>query len=141
MSALEQLAAMECEECGGKGIIGFIGYPCPSKCISCNGSGALVLGLRQECTTCKYRQGSLNCPDCKGRTWTVVPEAEAFLVMWNFCTCRAWQVLRVADTTTIVEVAEDSFLNSPIVHTCIIATTEGNDANALADAIMQAVSR
>ena len=144
MSALEELAAMVCEECGGKGIIGFIGYPCPSKCISCNGTGALVPGLRKPCpgyfSAIKgqwLRCEGATCAHCGGRTWLPVSEAEAFLVMWNYCICRAWQVLRVADTTMIVEIVEDSFLNSPIVHVRIIATAEGTDAQALADAIMQ----
>jgi len=156
MTKLEELAALPCKECGGKG------FPDAAQlwhvvdfCRSCNGTGALVPGLRKPCLDeeCQKNKGyvawtgapycpegdtqMVKHPECDGRLWTVVSEAEAFLVMWNYCICRAWQVLRVADTTMIVEIVEDSFLNSPIVHVRIIATAEGTDAQALADAIMQ----
>lgn len=134
MSALEQLAAMECEECGGKGIIGFIGYPCPSKCISCNGTGALVPGLRQKCPYgCYERVMQVSsdsgqkwthkvCDVCGDKRWTVVPEAEAFLVMAQWCSSHSYIV---------------AFWPEPKSYVTVRQEVLGTDAESLAAAIIK----
>ncbi len=82
-SYVQILAEAKCPECDGNGIKAYsdFGGDCPT----CNGTGALVLGLRRECTV-KWgtpEQGTHQdyCTYCQGRGWVLIPEAEQMGVL------------------------------------------------------------
>ena len=142
MSKLQQLAAktVVCPGCGGKGQVA---YPWFAPCPTCKGKGqvALIERLRLGCPSC-YNSGKRLrfgeplgdgiCWHCNGKGWTGVSEAKAVMVLIQWCIARGWPVTfecAVEDLPPQVVVqAEDT-----------LGVAEGNDANALADAIMQVV--
>jgi len=119
MNKVAELAAktVVCPGCGGKGQVA---YPWFAPCPTCKGKGqvALIAGLQVP-----PQYGDV-------RAWTVVDEAIAFLAMVQWCIARGWPVTfecAVEDLPAEVVVqAEDTR-----------GVAEGNDANALADAILQ----
>ena len=119
-------------------------------CPTCKGKGqvALIEGLRKPCSKC-HGAGFLNrlrfggppqpedrydCPRCNSTGWTVVPEAEAFLAMVQWWCSKAFHWLSidiVYGTNDFIVIVKTSLLDK--------SGTDVSLANALADAIMQAV--
>ena len=100
MSHVDTLAALLCPKCKGTKRVCIDGSKVTgvayefTPCLTCNGTGALVAGLRRECP-CLNHNKSYACTscsrlrianhfarihdtecDCQGRLWVLIPEAE-----------------------------------------------------------------
>ena len=143
MNALEELASLPCKKCGGRGQV------CPrdnewQQCPVCNGTGALVPGLRQKCPYgCYERVMQVSsdsgqkwthkvCDVCGDKRWTVVPEAEAFLVMAQWCSSHSYIVAFWPEPKSYVTVRQEVLgrLGPP-------NRSGGTDAESLAAAIIK----
>lgn len=160
MRKLAELAAktVECPACKGKGSYpqdhSLYGEPDLGEytCRFCNGKGqvAQIEGLRQPCAyRCSERvmQKSSDsgatwqhnvCPVCNDVRWTVVAEAEAFVAMVQWCGSHSYIVAFWPEPKPYVTVrcifssrTEVRWLIGPPYR------SDGFDANALADAILQ----
>ena len=76
---VQKLAEAPCP-CSSVPSVRYVGIDCPT----CKGTGALVPGLRRECTReklCLYARGVGHCGACLSRGWMLIPEAEVMGVL------------------------------------------------------------
>ncbi len=115
MSHVDTLAALLCPKCKGTKRVCIDGSKVTgvayefTPCLTCNGTGALVAGLRRECpclnhnksyacTSCSRlrianhfaRIHDTNC-DCQGRLWVLIPQAKQMWVLLTYGLEQLWQ--------------------------------------------------
>jgi len=167
MTKLEELAAMPCQECGGTGTLyRFRGtnkltpqavealkeVHKEGKCPACNGTGALVPGLRKKCPKCRGKgqiavpqfggppQEHYPCPICEGRTWIPLPEDKAFLVMVQWWV-HSYQWLSIDKACDLFHPSDSDFVVSLKSNVLDKAGKGSTPAQALADALVRAVGK